>query len=227
MTIPSYGEKAYWEQRYKGADADTFEWYGDWSTVKPFLKRIGGKKDMNVLHIGCGNSTLAEEMHEDGYRNNQFCVDFVESVMKKMQKRSVESRPEIKYDTMDITDSAFKSHIDSSFQLVIDKGCLDTVVCGTDVNENVSTMLSNVWSCLAVNGTLLVFSYGPPEERLALLDGQATNKEPLFNVKVMVFKKPSLKVALEGGDYELSIQNYEEGQHYENSYFVYICRKLG
>ena len=184
--------------------------------VKPFLQRIQCKKDVSVLHVGCGNSTLAEDMHENGYRNNQFCVDFVESVVKEMQKRSAEGRPEIKYETMDITDSAFKSHIDASFQLIVDKvsdsppalggggaerdepsarsspryssthfpfldlsrqqrkdevltglaplppfpllfifqGCLDTVVCGTDVNENVSTMLSNAWSCLATNGYL-------------------------------------------------------------------------
>lgn len=100
-------------------------------------------------------------------------------------------------------------------------------MCGTDVNENVSTMLSNAWSCLATNGYLLVFSYGPPEERVALLDGRATSKEPLFDVKVMVFNKPSLKVALEGGEYALDIKKYEEGKHYENSYFVYICKKLG
>ena len=100
-------------------------------------------------------------------------------------------------------------------------------MCGTDVNENVSTMLSNVWSCLMQNGHFVIFSYGPPEERLSLLEGQATNKEPLFTVKVMVFKKPSLKVALEGGEYALDTQDYKEGKHYENSYFVYLCKKLG
>ena len=122
MTIPSYGEKTYWEQRYKGFKGkETFEWYGGWNTVKPFLQRIQCKKDVSVLHVGCGNSTLAEDMHENGYRNNQFCVDFVESVVKEMQKRSAEGRPEIKYETMDITDSAFKSHIDASFQLIVDK----------------------------------------------------------------------------------------------------------
>ena len=122
MTIPSYGEKTYWEQRYKGFKGkETFEWYGGWNTVKPFLQRIQCKKDVSVLHVGCGNSTLAEDMHENGYRNNQFCVDFVESVVKEMQKRSEEGRPEIKYETMDITDSAFKSHIDASFQLIVDK----------------------------------------------------------------------------------------------------------
>ena len=104
---------------------------------------------------------------------------------------------------------------------------MDTVVCGTDVNENVSTLLSNLWSCLASEGYLLVFSYGAPEDRLSLLDGRATNKEPLFSVQVMVCRKPSLKVALEGGEYALDIQEYEEGKHYENSYFVYICKKLG
>ena len=95
------------------------------------------------------------------------------------------------------------------------------------MNENVTTMLTNVWSCLATNGYFLIFSYGPPEERLALLEGQAMNKETLFNVKVMVCKKPDLKVALEGGEYSLDLQEHEEGKHYENSYFVYLCKKLG
>ena len=121
MTIPSYGEKNYWEHRYAVTECAPFEWYGGWHTVKPFLHHIQCKTDVEVLHIGCGSSTLAEDMHENGYRNNQFCVDFVGSVVEKMQKRSAESRPEIKYATMDITDSAFSSHIDSSFQLVIDK----------------------------------------------------------------------------------------------------------
>lgn len=138
MTIPSYGEKSYWEQRYKDTKGGTFEWYGDWLTVKPFLQKIECKKDSNVLHIGCGSSTLAKDMHENGFRNNQFCVDFVDSVVKEMRKRSEETRPEIKYETMDITDSAFKSHMDATFHLVLDKvrerqkreGCLLCLSCG-------------------------------------------------------------------------------------------------
>ncbi len=227
MTIPGYGERSYWEQRYKKSKGETFEWYADWSTVKHFLQKVKLKKESNVLHIGCGNSTLAEDMHESGFRNS-WCVDFVDNVIAQMKKRSAESRPEIKYDVMDITDSAFKSHVDSNFHLILDKGCLDTVVCGTDVNENVSTMMSNVWSCLSPGGHLVIFSYGSPEDRLSLLEGDNNNDAQWqFKVKTMVFKKQELKVALEGGEYELDIQDYKEGTQYENTYFVYICAKIG
>ena len=46
-----------------------------------------------------------------------------------------------------------------------------------------------------------------------------------FEVQVKVLKKNSLEVALEGGQYDLEVQDYQEGKHYENCYFVYICQK--
>ena len=220
MTIPGYGEKSYWEQRYKTGKDETFEWYGDWATAKAVVQNLKVNKDHSILHVGCGNSTLAEDMYTDGYRNHR-CVDIVERVIGQMAKRSAESRPEIKYEVMDITDNAFKSHMDSEFQLILDKGCLDTVVCGTGVSENVSTMLGNIWGSLTETGYFVIFSYGTPEERLSLLD--STDKK--FEVKVKVLKKNSLEVALEGGQYDLEVQDYQEGKHYENCYFVYICQK--
>ena len=108
--------------------------------------------------MGCGNSTLAEDMYEDGYRSHR-CVDIVSCVIDQMKQRSKEKRPEIKYEVMDITDNAFKSHMDLEFQLILDKGCLDTVVCGTGVNENVTTMLSNIWRSLTDTGYFIIFSY--------------------------------------------------------------------
>lgn len=95
-------------------------------------------------------------------------------------------------------------------------------MCGTSVNDNVSTMLNNVWECLTTNGHYIILSYGAPEDRLSLLE-----EGNRFTVKVMVFKKHSLKDALEGCEYDLDIQDYKEGKHYENSYFVYICQKVG
>ena len=184
------------------------------------MQNLKVSKDHPILHVGCGNSTLAEDMYKDGYRNHR-CVDIVEQVIAQMAKRSAESRPEIKYEVMDITDNAFRSHMDSEFQLIIDKGCLDTVVCGTGVSENVSTMLGNIWGSLSDTGYFVIFSYGTPEERLSLLD----SIDKKFQVKVMVLKKNSLEVALEGGEYDLDAQDYVEGKHYENCYFVYICQK--
>ena len=96
--------------------------YGGWKTVKHFFQKLELKKDISILHVGCGNSAIAEEMHDYGYRHS-YCIDFVDNVIAEMKKRSQESCPEIKYDVMDITDSAFVSHVDSNFrfQVVLDK----------------------------------------------------------------------------------------------------------
>ena len=104
--------------------------YGGWKTVKHFFQKLELKKDISILHVGCGNSAIAEEMHDYGYRHS-YCIDFVDNVIAEMKKRSQESCPEIKYDVMDITDSAFVSHVDSNFrfQVVLDKVSLLPTFC--------------------------------------------------------------------------------------------------
>ena len=94
-----YGTASYWDKRYEKDFGKTFDWLGPYKTVRlllnkhvilpmyqkeettigddesicetaefeQFVKSVAGK--LRVLDLGCGNSTLAEEMYDvDGYR---------------------------------------------------------------------------------------------------------------------------------------------------------------
>lgn len=72
----SFGTKEFWDLWYKNlkeaSSGDTnvkpIEWYLDHQLLKSlFLSSIDKKS--KILAIGCGNSTLSEQMYEDGYKN--------------------------------------------------------------------------------------------------------------------------------------------------------------
>ena len=74
-----YSKKDYWDQRYGSIsnndddqtmnDNKTFDWFNKtWKDLKPSLsKYISAKK--KILHLGCGNSVLSEEMYNDGFHD--------------------------------------------------------------------------------------------------------------------------------------------------------------
>lgn len=45
---------------------EQFEWYVGYDQLKPILTRHLDP-EMNILHLGCGNSLLAAEMYDDGF----------------------------------------------------------------------------------------------------------------------------------------------------------------
>ena len=56
------------------------------------------------------------------------------------------------------------------FDCVIDKGLLDTVLCGLHSTANVHKMLTNVWEVMKPGGVYYCISHGIPEERMEFLD---------------------------------------------------------
>ena len=148
-SIPLYGDVEYWDSRYIESEEKTFEWLQNWQDLKEIVEFhaihgiYGGKGDFgqtlkaeeskvkkiretcNVLITGCGNSCISENMYDDGYRkltNNDISTVCIEN----MKKRNIEKRPEIKWEVMDIRDMAYE---DSSFDLIIDKSTIDTLLC--------------------------------------------------------------------------------------------------
>lgn len=53
---------------------------------------LSGGSEAAVLNLGCGNSKLAEDMHDDGYRNITN-VDISSAVIEKMSARNVHRKP--------------------------------------------------------------------------------------------------------------------------------------
>jgi EEF1A lysine methyltransferase 4 len=59
---------------------------------------------------------------------------------------------------------------DGSFDVSLDKGTLDAVLCGESSHTNAQKMISEVHRVLAPTGIYIVISYGLPEHRLAYLE---------------------------------------------------------
>ena len=62
---------------------------------------------------------------------------------------------------------------DEAFDAVIDKGTLDSILCGEGSTSNVGKALSEITRVLKPNGVLLMLSYGIPDNRLSYLDNDA------------------------------------------------------
>lgn len=79
-----------------------------------------------MLDVGCGTSTFLQEMYDrDGFRNIN-AIDLSEVCIKQMDVRNTIRRKEIMFTQMDCTKMDFPAN---KFDLVLDKGTLDTILC--------------------------------------------------------------------------------------------------
>ncbi|RUS15305.1 S-adenosyl-L-methionine-dependent methyltransferase [Endogone sp. FLAS-F59071] len=121
----AYKTKEYWEERYSKEPPEiSFDWFKKYADLKPLLNEYIPNKSVRVLMLGCGNSTLSEDMYDDGYKNITN-IDFSTVVIENMRTRCVD-RPEMQWVEMDIRDLKFD---DNSFDIVIDKGTMDALMC--------------------------------------------------------------------------------------------------
>ena len=66
--MPNYGDPKYWDRRYKENDGNVFDWLEDYNTLKSIFEGLINKNN-KILMLGCGNSSLSEEMYKDGFEN--------------------------------------------------------------------------------------------------------------------------------------------------------------
>ncbi|XP_060184033.1 uncharacterized protein LOC132613808 isoform X2 [Lycium barbarum] len=108
-------------------------------SLKPLLN-LYVPHNHRVLIVGCGNSAFSEGMVDDGYED-VVNVDISSVVIEAMQKK-YSDRPQLKYMKMDTRDmSCFEG---GSFDGVVDKGTLDSILCGQSSQQNAAKMLSEV-----------------------------------------------------------------------------------
>ena len=62
-----FREKEYWDTFFKNRGKKAFEWYGEYGELCGILHKYIRPAD-KVLQIGCGNSTLAADLYDVGYR---------------------------------------------------------------------------------------------------------------------------------------------------------------
>jgi hypothetical protein len=46
----------------EGREAVAFDWFKDFASLEPCLSSLLPDRDARILHLGCGNSRLGEDM---------------------------------------------------------------------------------------------------------------------------------------------------------------------
>ncbi|GKV06857.1 hypothetical protein SLEP1_g18679 [Rubroshorea leprosula] len=135
----AYGETWYWNNRYAN-ESGPFDWYQKYPSLAPLIRLYVPHNHQRILVVGCGNSAFSEGMVDDGYEE-VVNVDISSVVIKAMQNK-YQSRPQLKYVEMDVRDmGTFEA---GSFDAVIDKGTLDSILCGNNSRGNATRMLEEV-----------------------------------------------------------------------------------
>lgn len=160
--------KEFWEQRYRSGKAETFDWYTSYSQLRPLVRRIfnGEVPGWCIGMLGCGNSTWNFDMFDDGYQNGVILgIDFSKEVVDQMKNRTPEAQHEnIQWRVLDIRDMACLQ--DEAFDLIIDKGTLDSLYCGPNTDSDVSSTSSEVSRLLKNGGKYLLITHMSAKERL-------------------------------------------------------------
>lgn len=165
-----YGSMNYWNARFQGEDE--FDWYHKWNPVlKKQFGDLGVTPEMNILNVGCGNSSLSREMHEDGMENI-VNVDFSNVVVNSMHAKHL-NKPSMTWQEGQVQDmTAFAG--DEAFDLVIDKGCLDCILCGEKSTTNITAALNECSRVLKPGGMFISISFA--DDRNDIYNDAATFK---------------------------------------------------
>ncbi|XP_068095998.1 eEF1A lysine and N-terminal methyltransferase [Hyperolius riggenbachi] len=154
-SIKDFSATEYWEQFFRRTGERPFEWYGGYLDLCALLHKYITPKD-KVLVIGCGNSELSERLYDAGCQNLTN-IDVSEVVIRQMNERNADRRPQMTYQLMDATQTSFP---ESHFQAVLDKGTLDAILTDAEEKtlETVTKLLTEVGRVLQCGGRYLCVS---------------------------------------------------------------------
>ncbi|XP_076887920.1 uncharacterized protein LOC143538198 [Bidens hawaiensis] len=225
----NYGDSVYWDARYiQEASAGSFDWYQRYNALRPFVRKYIPTSS-RILMVGCGNAVMSEDMIKDGY-GDIMNVD-ISCVAIEMMRRKYEHVPQLKYLQMDVRDMGF--FLDDTFDSVIDKGTLDSLMCGTDIPISASQMLGEVSRVLKPGGVYMLITYGDPTVRMPHIN------HPVYNWKIDLYIIPrpgfqKLPGSTSSPKSQLSpVPTAEEGMlpadyvlEDPDSHFIYVCTKM-
>ena len=136
------------------------------------LRRDG--RALSCLQLGCGDSVLAEELYDDlGGCCQIVNIDWSPTVIKKMQNRAPSlQRHGLSYKRMDARELEFQRN---QFDVVIDKGTVDAILCDAQGDHHLHTINMEVSRVLKPGGIYFVISYREPTARTSHYN------QPCFN----------------------------------------------
>ena len=191
------GSASYWDTFYKD-EGDDDEWLMSFQPLQVNLIQLMAD-DCRVLHIGCGNSRMAECIYDMGTLDI-VNIDHSKVVIDQMAARAQEegrNTSRFKHEHMCVTKMTFDPGV---FDLCLDKATLDTVMCSRVKSaEVVPRALQQIHRALAPGGVYLFVSHAAPTARISV-----------FRAVDLAWRVSCLRLA-EGATPK----------------YVYICRKEG
>ena len=196
MSTGQYGRQEYWEERYMNKK-EGFDWYQGWDGIKDIITQFIST-EFAVLHAGCGSSKIPFEMQNEGYKNITNC-DFSRILIEDMLASQGENNMQ-----WHIKDVKTMDYPNGSFNAVIEKGLLDSILCGDRSRIMAQRMLNQVHRVLTQGGIYISITHAKPDDRIRYFD------EAIWKIKHFKVSKPRIS----------SMPGEEEGLHY-----AYVCIK--
>lgn len=203
--MAQYGKTSYWDERYT-KDPEPFDWYQRYSGIKDLIAQYVKKSD-NILMSGAGNSRLSEDMYDDGY-TTVANIDISRVVIDQMIEK-YRDKPTLTWQQMNVCALEFP---DESFDVVLDKGTADSILCGEGSTANAAKMCQEVSRVLKPSGTFMVISYGVPDNRLSYLE----NEDYGWSVTVHTVAKPTV-----------SATAVPDTKDANSVHYIFVCVKGG
>lgn len=165
---PDYGSQEYWEKRYQDSQ-EPFEWYFGWQKIEDEIKSFFEGKEL-ALNIGCGNSEMSEDMFKSGIQT-VVSIDISQIVIDQMSEK-YKNNKNLLFFKMDCTDMEFK---DDLFDIVIDKGTFDAILCGNDQAQKICDSIDEIWRILKNGGIFIEITHAEPKKRIDLFKSTGEN----------------------------------------------------
>ena len=119
------------------------------------------------------------------------------------------SKYSLQYEVCDILNLSSK-YQQESFDVVIEKGLLDSLVCKKDCEPEVTKMMKEIYRILSKNGVFIFVSHGEPKKREVFIDK---------SLWIYHYEIPGL---------QLEIENEGKGKKIgekSSEFYVYILKK--
>ena len=124
-----------------------------------------------LLELGCGTSSLAAKLYDDGWRDVK-ALDISRHCVQVARKRhGGKQRPGLQFAVGDARKLATVP--DAHIGAVLDKGTLDAICCGEGFDYEAKRVSREVNRVLAPGGRWLVLSLMPPSVLMPLLQADA------------------------------------------------------
>eukprot|EP00624_Nannochloropsis_granulata_P006983 evm.model.NODE_5768_length_38717_cov_23.994007.6 len=152
-------------------------------------------------------------MYQEGITNITN-VDISRVVVDQMQERH-RSMTSMAWQEMNMCALDFG---DASFNVVLDKGTMDSILCGKGSITNVASMCMEVSRVLKPDGVFIIVSYGIPSNRLQYLQEERYK----WQVSVHSVVKPSATASSSSSS---TTSDAADATDASSVHYVYICQK--